>query len=66
MPGRWAADLYAAVQARQPALADRVVFMTGAACNDEARRFLLHVDRPCLDKPIARGELLALLAASRE
>jgi PAS domain S-box-containing protein len=63
MPGMTGMDLYAALRARDAALAGRMVFMTGGAFVPHVAAFLASVDNPKIDKPF---ELAALGAALRE
>lgn len=61
MPELTGAEFHAELVVRHPALARRVVFMTGGAFTEEARRFLDRVPNPRLDKPFdARGLRAAL------
>jgi signal transduction histidine kinase len=61
MPGMTGMELYDAVRAEMPELADRIVFMTGGAYTDRAREFLARVHNPRIDKPFDPGELEALV-----
>ncbi len=61
MPGLSGIDVFAAAAKRHRALADRFVFITGGATNDEALRFIQeHRDR-VVYKPIDLGELQRLI-----
>ena len=53
--------LYAALRARAPALAERVLFLTGDTQSDSARALLDATGRPSLSKPFQLQELAALL-----
>jgi len=50
-------QLYERVEARDPELARRFVFLTGGAFTDEAIEFLRKVAGPCLDKPFDADQL---------
>ncbi|MBI3368993.1 MAG: PAS domain S-box protein [Burkholderiales bacterium] len=67
MPDIDGAALWRQVKQRTPALARRMVFVTGDTLSPGARSFLAETGCPSLDKPFARGDLLervrALLAA---
>jgi CheY-like chemotaxis protein len=58
MPGISGIDLHAWALARNPALARRMVFMTGGAFTERARKFLVEVSNPRLDKPFDPPELV--------
>jgi signal transduction histidine kinase len=49
-------DLYERLRQTRPELADRMIFMTGAAFTEGSRRFLDGITNPCLDKPFATGD----------
>jgi CheY-like chemotaxis protein len=51
-------DLYAALLERSRDLARRMVFMTGGAFTEQARRFLASVPNVRIDKPFGSVELL--------
>lgn len=51
MPGMSGADLHAWVDRTYPALAPRMIFMTGASHSAGVREFLAGVGNECLDKP---------------
>ncbi|MBI5066894.1 MAG: response regulator [Deltaproteobacteria bacterium] len=57
MPEMTGAQLYARVEARDPQLARRFVFLTGGAFTEEAMEFLQRVAGPCLDKPFDAEQL---------
>jgi PAS domain S-box-containing protein len=57
MPGRSGQDLYEELLARRPALAERVVFVTGGTFTPQLTAFLRAVPRPCLSKPFGAAEL---------
>ncbi|MFO1329483.1 MAG: PAS domain S-box protein [Rubrivivax sp.] len=59
MPGMDGAALWREVKARHPALAARMLFVTGDTLSPGARRFLADAGCGSLDKPFARGDLLA-------
>jgi len=54
-------SLYDSINKENPALADRVVFMSGGAFTPRLRRFAASVSNPVLQKPIGREELEATL-----
>jgi PAS domain S-box-containing protein len=54
-------DLYSAIARRQPALARRMLFMTGGAYTPHAQRFLAAVPNPCIDKPFGPAELVSIV-----
>lgn len=62
-PGGSAEPFYDALCAEAPELARRVVFMTGGAFTESARRFLERTGRPWLAKPFTSAQLDALLMA---
>ena len=53
--------VYEAVVRLRPALADRIVFMTGGAVTPEARKLLASSVQPWLDKPFREEDLRAAL-----
>lgn len=59
MPDIDGAALWREVSARQPALARRMLFVTGDSLSQDARRFLDAAGCPSLDKPFAKADLLA-------
>lgn len=63
MPDMDGAALWRAVRERHPALARRVLFVTGDSLSQDASRFLDETGCPRLDKPFAKGELLARVKA---
>jgi signal transduction histidine kinase len=44
-------DIYERLRRTQAPVADRMIFMTGAAFTDRARRFFDEIPNPCLEKP---------------
>lgn len=60
MPGGGGERLYRSLVERAPALARRVVFFTGGAVTDQARRFLREQPQPVLPKPFDVDELVRL------
>ncbi len=62
MPNVTGMDLHHAVSERVPALAERIVFMTGAAFTTRAEEFLKAVPNRCLRKPFDLDELRRLAA----
>ncbi|HVO17715.1 MAG TPA: ATP-binding protein [Anaeromyxobacter sp.] len=57
MPAGGGERFYQTLLGRRPSLARRVVFMTGGAVTEGARRFLGAQPQPVLDKPLDLGEL---------
>jgi signal transduction histidine kinase len=63
MPELTGMEFHARVEALDPAVARRIVFMTGGAFAPEAREFLLRSRAVCLDKPFVPSGLRAALRA---
>ena len=64
MPGMNGVAFLSAIERRDPELARRIVFMSGALCAEEVARFLDSVDNPRLAKPWRPEELdMAIEAA---
>ncbi len=63
MPDIDGAGLWRALQAAHPALADKVLFVTGDTLSPAAQVFLASTGCPSLDKPFSRSELLRRLAS---
>ena len=61
MPEVSGVDVYAWIQAEAPALAEKVVFMTGGAFTPRARDLLDRVPNRHVEKPFELGELSAAL-----
>ncbi len=61
MSGMSGMDLHRELEARHPELADRVVFMTGGASTQRARRFLETTNNRVLEKPFHFDKLLDYL-----
>ena len=61
MPEMSGKEVFEALQALDPTIRQRFVFMTGATVTSEARAFAEQIDAPVLDKPFSRAELLAVL-----
>jgi PAS domain S-box-containing protein len=62
MPGVTGMELHARLLERDPAAAARMVFVTGGALHEAARRFLAAVPNPVLEKPFATDLLRAVVA----
>lgn len=62
MPEMTGMELYGAVLDRDPATADRFVFLTGGAYTDLARQFLNGIGNPKLDKPIQPNLLRSVVS----
>lgn len=63
MPDGGGARLHAELSSLRPALAARIVFVTGGASTDEAAGFLARTRLPVLHKPYGRAELEAAIEA---
>jgi CheY-like chemotaxis protein len=57
MPGLSGMDLYDRIGRDDPAVAERIVFMTGDLVNEESSRFLQRVRNLCLPKPFTLDSL---------
>jgi signal transduction histidine kinase/CheY-like chemotaxis protein len=64
MPGFDGADLFAWVREHRPALAERVVFLTGDTLGPGANRFLETCGRPYAEKPFSPDSIARLIEAS--
>ena len=64
MPEISGMDLYEKLTALRPALADRMVFMTGGAFTERSRDFVGKVKNACIDKPIDLRQLRQLVAST--
>jgi CheY-like chemotaxis protein len=62
MPEMSGIELFLELQRYAPALAHRVVFLTGGAFTDQARDFLAASEHPPLEKPFTEGQLRAAIA----
>jgi CheY-like chemotaxis protein len=63
MPVMTGMDFYSAVAACAPAQAARIVFMTGGAFTDAARRFLTEIANPWFEKPLSMKSVRELVAS---
>ncbi len=63
MPAMTGIEFFAQVAARFPALADRVIFLTGGVVSHAATSFLENTPRPQLHKPFSSDQLFAALRA---
>jgi len=61
MPAMTGMEFFAQIAARFPALADRVIFLTGGVVSDAATSFLERTPRPQLHKPFSADQLFAAL-----
>jgi CheY-like chemotaxis protein len=59
MPQMTGMELHARVAAKDPALARRMIFMTGGAFTEAAARFVAESRAPCFDKPFEAARLRA-------
>ncbi|SEL35621.1 PAS domain S-box-containing protein [Stigmatella aurantiaca] len=66
MPGTTGMDIHAWLTLREPALAERLVFISGGACTAAAREFLRTVRNQVLEKPVRPDVLLATIDAAME
>jgi PAS domain S-box-containing protein len=66
MPGTTGMDIHAWLTLREPALAERLVFISGGACTAAAREFLRTVRNQVLEKPVRPDVLLATIDAALE
>ena len=57
LPGQSGLDVHRALRARNPVLAQRVVFMTGDLVNEELLRELKETGNQILEKPFTAEEL---------
>jgi signal transduction histidine kinase len=57
MPGMDGASFYRSVRAKDPALARRMIFITGDTVSPDTRAFLQRVSNPVLSKPFKIGPL---------
>jgi CheY-like chemotaxis protein len=57
MPGGGGERVYRTLEASAPAMARRVVFVTGGTTTSAARRFLDEQPQPVLEKPLDLGTL---------
>lgn len=62
MPGLNGVHLHEQLLTRYPALATRMLFMTGDVVNEGFQEFLRKYQRPCLSKPFAIDEFRAAVA----
>ena len=63
MPGLTGMELHEALVQLDPALAERLVFITGGVFTERARTFLERVDNPLIEKPFDVREMKALVRA---
>ena len=61
MPGLNGRQIYEQLQAANPSLCRRIIFLSGDVANEPMRRFLEREKRPCLAKPFALGEIHAAI-----
>ncbi len=62
MPGTSGRDLFERIEHRIPAVASRVIFLTGDIADPETERFLQRAGRPVLTKPVGIEPLAQTLA----
>ena len=63
MPGMDGPTLAREVVERHPALAARMLFVTGDTLSASGREFLAHSGRPCIDKPFTPADLVDAVRA---
>ncbi len=59
MPGLNGQQVYEQLRATNPALSERMVFITGDVINDKAQKFLTERHKVCLSKPFSLAEFRA-------
>jgi PAS domain S-box-containing protein len=64
MPGMTGMELHAALLARDPAAAARMVFVTGGVLHEASRAFIARVSNPVLEKPFPTDLLRGVVAES--
>jgi CheY-like chemotaxis protein len=62
MPDMGGVDFYQHLRGCRPEMAERVVFMTGAAFSESAHALLDRVDNPCIEKPFDVRQVRNLVA----
>lgn len=62
MPGRGGDELFEEIERRWPSLVSRLAFITGDLMSSDAGAIVASLGRPLLEKPVAPGELRALVA----
>ena len=63
MPDVSGMDVYGTLAATAPALARRMIFISGGAFTPRAREFFATTSQPCIEKPFDREELRRAVAA---
>jgi PAS domain S-box-containing protein len=63
MPELTGADVHAAIDATNPSLAGKMVFLTGGTFTPDIKRFLEQAENTVIDKPFSVGKLRAAIAA---
>jgi DNA-binding response OmpR family regulator len=66
MPRKTGMEIHADLQQRRPAMADRMIFMTGGVFVEEAAAFLSDLSGRWVEKPIDFGELEGRIWARME
>ena len=56
MPGLSGQEVYERLRAKNPALSERVIFVTGDVVNEKVRQFLEKNKKVCLPKPFSLAE----------
>jgi signal transduction histidine kinase/CheY-like chemotaxis protein len=61
MPGLNGEQVYERLQTLNPALSERMIFITGDVINDKAQKFLRERNKVCLSKPFSLAEFRAAI-----
>jgi len=61
MPEMGGIELHAALGRIAPDQVGKMLFMTGGAFTEQAKRFFARVDNPTIEKPFDRAELVAMI-----
>src|SRR5262249_23572181 len=64
MPEISGMDLHEKLAELRPAIAERMVFMTGGTFTERSRNFVSRVTNTCIDKPIDMGQLRSLVSTT--
>ena len=61
MPDMNGMDVYEAVKAEDPGLAERFIFITGGTFDERAQRFVEAIDNPFLRKPFGADAIIGAI-----
>jgi signal transduction histidine kinase len=61
MPGLNGQQVYERIRSSNPALSERMIFITGDVINERAQKFLQERKKACLSKPFSLGEFRAAI-----